>query len=335
MNAQSKTKRNVVILFIILLIISLLSYFIGDYFVSFALIPNQGGQDRQVQEDVNSDQHQLTSQQLELIHKNQKLSENQRDQWLKDVHSKTERVSIQSHDHLTLVGHTFKQEKQSHHWVILVHGYQSNEEDALQLAPSFYDHGYNILTIDMRAHDDSQGDYIGMGILDRYDLKAWTEFLVEQDPDSQIVYHGTSMGGATVLMTSGLDLPTNVKAIISDCAYSDVWDIFASELKQRFNLSTFPVLDLANAVAGMKAGYHFKDASATQALPKNTLPILYIHSQKDDFVPIEMLSTVYEANKAAGKEKIIIQNAHHADSKHAEPQRYYQSIFDFLSKHIK
>ena len=35
---------------------------------------------------------------------------------------------------------------------------------------------------------------------------------------------GLSMGGAAVLMTSGENLPVNLKCIISDCAYTSVKD---------------------------------------------------------------------------------------------------------------
>ena len=34
------------------------------------------------------------------------------------------------------------------------------------------------------------------------------------------------MGGATVMMVSGGELPTNVKAIVEDCGYTSVWEMF-------------------------------------------------------------------------------------------------------------
>ena len=39
------------------------------------------------------------------------------------------------------------------------------------------------------------------------------------------------MGAATVMMTSGEDLPSNVKVIIEDCGYSTVVDEFTYQLK--------------------------------------------------------------------------------------------------------
>ena len=59
------------------------------------------------------------------------------------------------------------------------------------------------------------------------------------------------MGAATVLMASGDELPSNVKAIIADSGYTSVWDIFASEAKKRFNIPKFPVLNMFQKVKNM------------------------------------------------------------------------------------
>lgn len=71
------------------------------------------------------------------------------------------------------------------------------------------------------------------------------------------------MGGATVMMTAGDNLD-HVIGYVEDCGYISVWDIFASELDKRFSLPTFPVLDISNMVASLKAGYNFKKASSIE-----------------------------------------------------------------------
>ena len=65
-----------------------------------------------------------------------------------------------------------------------------------------------MLLVDERSHGDSEGEYIGFGCLDRMDALGWIEWLVGRcGEDMEILLHGTSMGGATVLMASGLELP--------------------------------------------------------------------------------------------------------------------------------
>ena len=92
---------------------------------------------------------------------------------------------------------------------------------------------------DLRACGESEGDYVGMGWLDRKDVLQWIDYIIEQDPEAKIVVHGISMGAATTMMTAGESTPDNVKAFVEDCGYTSVWDIFSSELQLRFGL---PVL---------------------------------------------------------------------------------------------
>ena len=86
--------------------------------------------------------------------------------------------------------------------------------------------------IDARAHGASEGKYIGFGCLDRNDLVRWIEYVISLlGEDCEILLHGTSMGGATALMASGLELPNNVKGIISDSAFTSPAEVFSEVLK--------------------------------------------------------------------------------------------------------
>lgn len=139
------------------------------------------------------------------------------------------------------------------------------------------------------------------------------------------------MGAATVLMASGDELPQNVKAIIADSGYTSVWDIFASEAKARFGIPAFPVLNMFQVVAKIRAGYDIKKASALEQVKKSNTPILFIHGDKDDFVPESMCEKLYDSANCI-KEKLIISGAGHTDSKYKEPDTYYNKIFEFIDK---
>ena len=79
------------------------------------------------------------------------------------------------------------------------------------------------------------------------------------------------MGGATVMMAAGEDLPDNVKCIVEDCGYSSVWDEFRLQLKNVFGLPTFPLLNAASLMSKTRAGYSFKEASSVKQLQKATV----------------------------------------------------------------
>lgn len=152
-----------------------------------------------------------------------------------------------------------------------MHGYTSEGKLVSAKAKRLYDMGYNILVQDLRGHGSSEGDYIGMGWHDRLDIVNWIESTIIENPNAKIVLHGTSMGAATVLMVSGEELPSNVKAIVADCGYTSVWNEFVYQLDALFGLKSFPVMQLSNIVTKMKAGYSLKDTSALEQVKNQKL----------------------------------------------------------------
>ena len=64
----------------------------------------------------------------------------------------------------------------------------------------YYEMGYNVLLPNNRAHGNSEGNYIGMGWLDKDDIACWVNWINKQDPNAKIILHGVSMGAATTMM---------------------------------------------------------------------------------------------------------------------------------------
>ena len=159
----------------------------------------------------------------------------ERREWL--MEQPREDVWITSHDGLKLHGTYFKGEEGSKA-VICFHGYTSQGlNDYGSLSQYYLKRGYRVLLIDERAHGQSEGRHIGFGVMDRLDGKRWVEWMVEKaGEDVQILLHGNSMGGATVLMMSGLDLPPQVKGIISDCAFTSMKDVFTHVLHSMYHM---------------------------------------------------------------------------------------------------
>lgn len=317
-----------------ILIIVNATYFIGSYFLRYALVPNSGAQNRNVTDNQPAPTEEFVDPKAQRLETNMVNDIILRDAWMNEMDFENREVSIQSHDGLRLGGHAFLQDVPTNRWIIACHGYQSGEGETLLIGRHFYEQGFNVLTISMRAHGKSEGDYIGMGYLDKDDLVAWTNALVEKYPDSEIVYHGTSMGGATVLMASGLILPHQVKAIVSDCAFTGIWDVFASELKLRFNLPPFPILYMAQIMGKIKAGYDISDGNVIGFIRKSTLPILFIHTKDDDFVPVSMMHDLYEAKVHGDKEIYLLEDGAHAEAKYAEPVAYYERVFEFINQYV-
>lgn len=262
---------------------------------------------------------------------NRKIQKEKTSSWINSINRKE--INIQSNDKLQLFASEFKLSNESNKWIILVHGYTSEQSSIYDIARHYSDKGYNVLTPDLRAHGLSEGKYVGMGWLDKNDLLLWIDYLLKNYRNSEIILHGVSMGAATVMMASGENLPTNVKLIVEDCGYTSVWDIFSFELKLRFNLSTFPVLNAASFITNVRAGYNYKEASSIDQIKKSVTPILFIHGNADEFVPVNMAYKLYD-NANINKELIIVDGAGHAESRLADEELYYGSIFSFIDKYL-
>lgn len=245
-----------------------------------------------------------------------------------------EEIFIQSYDRLRLYGELYHQTPSTDNYVIIVHGYKADRTSMYRRAYHFWQKGFNILMIDLRACGKSEGKNLGMGWLDRKDVLSWIHYLISINSNARIVLYGESMGAATVMMTSGEEnLPENVKVCIEDCGYTSVYDIFHSEISHRFGIPAFPLLNTASAMSGKKNAYNFQEASALRQVAKSHVPTLFIHGTADDFVPFSMLEPLYEA-AACPKDKLIVNGAAHCASVYYGINTYFQKIFSFIDKYI-
>lgn len=241
---------------------------------------------------------------------------------------------IISYDGLSLKGTCYMQSKGSDKWIIAVHGYRGDRNQVISPALSFFDHDYNVLAIDCRGHGESGGKYIGMGWHDRIDLLTWIKEVIRVSPRAKIALYGISMGGSTVLMTIGETIPQNVKAVISDCAYSDVYNQFSYQINTFFKMPDFPFISATSLICSIRANYLFEEASAIQQVKKSVTPILFIHGDEDKIVPVSMAYELYESAESE-KELLIVSGAPHGLSYSQDPNLYWTTSFEFLEKYIK
>ena len=326
MKKEKILKIIIAILLILILLGVGLTEVIGNYFVNYAIARSGAGGDRKISQESTIE---VLGEDEKIIENNKKIAKENSKKWSEAIQQK--QVEVKANDNITLRGTEYLKQEETNKWAIILHGYRSNPSSVLTIGEHFSEKGYNVLIPSMRACANSEGEYVGMGWLDKEDLKCWINLIIEENKNAEIILHGSSMGAATVLMASGDELPANVKNIIADSGYTSVWDIFASEAKARFNLPEFPVLNMFQIVANRKAKYDIKEASSLEQVKKSKTPILFIHGDKDDFVPEYMCEKLYDATNCK-KEKLIIHGAGHTDGKYREPEKYYNTIFDWISR---
>ena len=220
-------------------------------------------------------------------------------------------------------------------FVILVHGYMADYKSMQTYAKAFQDFGFSFLCTENRAHGESEGKSAGMGWLDKNDLKKWIKYLIKTyGEDIEIVLFGVSMGGATVCMTSGLELPENVKCIISDCAYDNVLNQFEHVAKSYMKIPPKIALKILDSYAEIRAGYRLQDADAVKQVKKTKVPILFIHGTKDSFVPCYMVENLYNATPENLREKYIVEGAEHSECHAKDFDKYNKVVENFINKYL-
>lgn len=215
--------------------------------------------------------------------------------------------------------------------VICFHGYTSQgKNDYIGLSGYYLKHGYSMLLIDERAHGESEGTYIGFGCLDRKDAVKWIDWVISECTEEvQIVLHGISMGGATVLMTSSLELPPQVKGVISDCGFTSPKEVFTHVLHTMYHMPATPMLNITDRMNRHLAGYGLDDCNAAREVRNAKVPILLIHGSGDTFVPVEMCHEI-EKNCGGPVTKLIIEGAAHAESYYKDMPAYEEAMTTFL-----
>ena len=242
-----------------------------------------------------------------------------------------EAVSITSHDGLKLTGRYYHVADGAP-LEIQCHGYKGNAlrdfSGAWQIAKAA---GHNVLLINQRCHGGSEGKTITFGILERQDVLGWINYANHRFGNVPILLSGVSMGAATVLMVSGMELPENVKGILADCPYDAPSNIIKKVLGQDMGMPVKVVYPLIRMGGMLYGKFNLGADSPVEAVKKATVPILLIHGDDDRFVPYSMSCNIH----ASAPEKIefhTIPGAGHALNYVTDPEGYTRIVNTFYEK---
>ncbi len=216
--------------------------------------------------------------------------------------------------------------------VIFFHGYKSEPACDFAAMYDFYRSlGCDLMYVHMRAHGKSGGKYIGFGALDRYDVVLWTKKAAELFPENSIFLHGMSMGAASVLQSSDLELDGHVCGMIADCGYSDLETVFKGLVGTLYHLPAMFV-DIFEYVNLLKAGYGFSEVSSVRSVSVTEVPLLYICGDSDRYVPKEMALEIYNACRS-DKKLLLVPDTGHAAGFMCANEKYRSMVTEFINDH--
>ena len=241
----------------------------------------------------------------------------------------SETVTIRSFDGLELVGHLVRCEN-PRRLIIAFHGWRSGwARDFCLVAPFWHSHNCDVLYVEQRAQGNSQGDYIGFGLLERKDCLSWAQWADSQDFGLPIYLSGISMGATTVLMAAGEPLPESVKGIQADCGFTSPKAIWKHVTEQNLHMSVGPLRQVCTDLAFRRKLRQGLSAYSTRtAMEQNTIPVLFVHGTEDRFVPIQMTYDNY-LSCAAPRYLVVVPGATHAMSYAVEPETCQRAMLSF------
>ena len=218
---------------------------------------------------------------------------------------------------------------------IMFHGYMSGAlHDFPGGAMEALAAGHNVLLVDQRGHGKSHGKTVAFGIKERFDCLDWTRYAVSRFGDGvQIILVGISMGAATVLYASELELPAQVRGIIADCPFSSAEQVIkATAARMGFPVRiAFPIARLGGRIYG---GFDICERTTLEAVRGAKLPLLLVHGKDDTLVPYEMSVELAEAYGDDVRLELF-DGAGHGTSYLVDTPRYVRALHEFYEKILK
>lgn len=237
------------------------------------------------------------------------------------------RYSIQSDRGETLQGFYFPCGRvRSKKLAFIVHGYRSEHaETAGMLLELYLKRGFDVFTCDNTASGESGGDTIGFDVFESADCLKWIEFLREElGEDIQIVLHGFSLGGATVLKMSDR-CPDLVKFIVSDSGFIDAGEMLKPSLGVLF--------PLMQRLYRLDSGIELADTNVSENVKNSKLPILIVHGTDDPTVPFSMAPRIFELIQS-DRDFLYTEGARHIETSHYAREAYEAKLDAFIEKYI-
>ena len=245
-----------------------------------------------------------------------------------------EKISVKTNDGLTLRGEFYKSlnpnVKQT---VICVHGFRGSAIWDFATLSMFFLNNFNVVFINHRGHNESDGNEICFGQKACYDMNLWIEKALEIAPDCDIILHGVSMGGATLLMASDKINNERVKFIVSDCAFMDG----GIEMKYMVKYSkypTFPTTAFCKLWFKWLNKIKMDEQKPIECVKNAKVPILFVHGKSDKFVPFYMGEKLYEACSSE-KDYLWSEGAGHGMSYFKSQAEYEKKYLEFVEKYCK
>lgn len=234
--------------------------------------------------------------------------------------------------------------------VILAHGSQGNRSNVLPKAAVLVAHGFNVLSLDLRAHGDSEGWFMTSGYLEAKDLLGALAYLRATGHHEPIFLLGYSYG-AVAALTAAVET-SDLTGVVADSAYPSTYEMtrraygfLRSDAEAPFEQKVFagllalPTIPTAGRLmfrlrTGVYPDPESGDPMAAVRELKNT-PVLFVGSEGDTLAPAAGVRQLFQNCASRDKVLAIIPGGRFHDPIVDHPDVYGDAISNFLTPRAK
>lgn len=223
--------------------------------------------------------------------------------------------------------------------VVFVHGRSGTREESLRLLPAVVEAGYTALVISHRndnAGGPATADAVGrFGQAEWPDLRAAVTFARNRGA-GQVVLLGYSQGASVIayhLRNVGV---AGIAGVVFDSPLLSLDATLVQQARLRDIPDPLipPIVFGTGVVARLRAGFDVGDVAHVEALSSLEVPLLLVHGDADDFVPVGPTDELAGARQSRGLDTAYerIEGAGHVEGWNAAEARYTAAITGFLGR---
>lgn len=221
--------------------------------------------------------------------------------------------------------------------VIVLHGIGDRGANGISMGRMLGDAGYSALLTDSRAHGQSGGELATYGVLERNDLSSWVDFMSSAPECNDGIYaYGASMGAGILLQS--LASERRLKAVVAECPFSSFAEVARHRIRGFFHETPWmgtttarPIVFGGILYARVRYGIDLGSAAPENFVAGVKTPILIIHGDADDNIPLEQSRAIAARNPEI--RLWVIPGARHTGAASAAPEEFKRLLLGWFDAH--
>ncbi len=248
----------------------------------------------------------------------------------KDLAWKYEEIKLISEDNIKLSAWFVPSIEKSDKVIILLHGYPADKANLLQWS-QFLHQDFNLFFLDFRYFGQSEGMLTTIGFHEQKDLQAVLDYLAKRQ-FKNIGVMGFSLGGAVGILTASHE--SRVKVIVTDSTFANI-DLMGWEFYKNLFFLKYPLTFLTKLWAQIFLGINADGIAPEKAAAKLQIPVLLIHSKKDQIIPFENAQRLQKVLSHNPKTQVLfLDEGTHGYLPFKVLEEYQEKVLEFFKRNL-